>query len=176
MKKLLRTGFMMLTVSLLFTACQPDELKEIGESRNVLSSLQGTWKLIKATQVDEDAATRGFPYKELDITNLFPYTNFQLKLDLANGAPSTFSTTPGSSPKIIKLASGNWSVDNANYPKVVTLTSGVITEKVTLGGYPVGPNNTLKLKVERNQLIPATATSPEKLKLLISYSYEFAKQ
>ena len=168
MKKLLRTGFMMLTVSLLFTACQPDELKEIGASRNILSSLEGTWKLIKATQVDEDASRKGFPYKELDITSYFPYTNFQLKLNLANGAPATFTTTPGASPKIIKLATGNWTVDNAEYPKDITLTSGATTEKVTLGGYPVGANNTLKLKVERKD-----ATTG---KLLISYSYEFAKQ
>ena len=168
MKKLLRTGFMMLTVSLLFTACQPDQIKEIGESRNILSSLEGNWKLIKATQVDEDASRKGFPYKELDITSLFPYTNFQLKLNLANGAPATFTTTPGSSPKIIKLATGNWAVDNAEYPKVITLTSGATTEKVTLGGYPVGAANTLKLKVERKD-----ATTG---KLLISYSYEFAKQ
>lgn len=159
---------MMLTISLLFTACQPDTIKEIGESRNILSSLQGTWKLTKATQVDEDASRKGFPYKELDITNIFPYTNFQLKLDLASGAPTTFTTTPGSSPKIIKLASGNWSVDNADYPKVITLTSGATTEKVTLGGYPVGAANALKLKVERKDAVTG--------KLLISYSYEFAKQ
>jgi len=168
MKILLKTGVKVLLVAILFAACRPEAHKELGDLRATLASLQGTWKLTKATQVDEDASKKGFPFKELDITNLFPYTNFVLTLNLTNGVPATFTTTPGSSPKIIKLASGNWTVDNTDYPKLLTLTSGSTTEKVTLGGYPVGPYNTLKLKVERKD----AATG----KLLISYSYEFAKQ
>ncbi len=157
-----------MTIALVFTACTPAERQELGVPRNIVESLAGNWKLTKATQVDEDAAKKGFPYKELDITSLFPYTNFVLQLNLNNGVPATFTTTPGSSPKIIKLASGTWSLDDNLSPKNVTLTSGATTEIVTLGGYPVGPYNTLKLKVERKD----AATG----KLLISYSYEFAKQ
>lgn len=157
-----------MTIALVFTACSPAERKEIGAPRNVVESLAGNWKLTKAIQVDEDAAKKGFPFKELDITSLFPYTNFVLQLNLNNGVPSTFTTTPGSSPKIIKLASGTWSLDDNISPKNVTLTSGTTTEIVTLGGYPVGPYNTLKLKVERKDASTG--------KLLISYSYEFAKQ
>jgi Domain of unknown function (DUF5004) len=168
MKILLKKTLLFFAVAMLFAACTPAEHKEIGAPRNVLASLAGTWKLTKATQVDEDASKKGFPYKELDITALFPYTNFVLTLNLTGGVPGTFTTTPGSSPKIIKLTSGNWAVDNTEYPKDITLTSGAITEKVTLGGYPVGASNTLKLKVERKD----AATG----KLLISYSYEFAKQ
>ena len=168
MYKIFKTGTLIAMSAILFTACRPEAHKELGPPRDVLSSIQGTWKLTKATQVDEDALRKGFPYKELDITNLFPYTNFVLTLNLNNGAPGTFATTPGSSPKIIKLTSGNWSVDNAEYPKEITLTSGSVTEKVTLGGYPVGSSNALKLKAERRD----AGTG----KLLISYSYEFAKQ
>lgn len=166
MKSLLKTGLMTLMASLLLTACQPDVHKEIGAPRDIVSSITGTWKLIKATQVDEEAAKKGFPFKEMDITNLFPYTNFVLKLNA--GTPATFTTTPGTSPKIIRLGSGNWTLDNPDYPKTITLTSGSTTELVTLGGYPVGASKTLKIKVERKD-----ASSG---KVLISYSYEFAKQ
>jgi hypothetical protein len=168
MKNMLNKILLVLTAAVCFEACTPEAHKEIGEPRNILASLSGTWKLIKATQVDEDATKKGFPYKELDITSYFPYTNFVLTLNLTNGAPGTFATTPGSSPKIIKLASGNWAVDNADYPKDITLTSGATTEKVTLGGYPVGAANTLKLKAERKDASTG--------KLLITYTYEFAKQ
>lgn len=169
---------MVLAAAIFFAACTPVEHKELGTPRNIIESLSGTWKLIKATQVDEDAKKKGFPFKEMDITTLFPYTNFVLTLNVTGGTPATFTTTPGSSPKIIKLASGSWTVDNAESPKDITLTSGAITEKVTLGGYPVGANNTLKLKVERYDVPPppvppAQAVAP---KLLITYSYEFAKQ
>lgn len=168
MQKLFRIGLMMLSVSLLLTACQPDAHKELSEPRNVLESLGGTWKLIKATQTDEAAKAKGFPFKELDLTTIFPYTDFRLTLNLNNGVPGTFTTTPGASPKIIKLTSGNWTVDNTQYPKNITLTNGPLNEITMLGGYPVGASNTLKLKVERKE----AATG----KVVVSYSYEFAKQ
>lgn len=166
MKIVLKTGVLFLAVAMLFTACKPDAYKEIGAPRDIVASLQGTWKLTKATQVDEDAARKGFPFKELDITTLYPYTDFVLKFTA--GSPATFTTTPGSSPKIIKLASGTWTLDDPNYPKNITLTSGATTEVTTLGGYPVGPSDKLKLKVERKD----AGTG----KVLITYSYEFAKQ
>ena len=168
MQKIFRIGIMMLSVSLLLTACQPDAHKELEAPKNILESLQGTWKLTKATQVDEAAKAKGFPFKELDLTTLFPYTDFKLTLNLNAGAPGTFATVPGASPKIIKLTSGNWTVDNAEYPKNITLTSGSTTEVTTLGGYPVGASNTLKLKVEKKEAASG--------KVVVSYSYEFAKQ
>ncbi|OSZ81045.1 hypothetical protein CAP36_07355 [Chitinophagaceae bacterium IBVUCB2] len=168
MQKLFRAGLMMLSVSFLLTACQPDAHKELDAPRNILASLEGTWKLTKATQVDESAKAKGFPFKEIDITTLFPYTDFRITFNLNAGAPGTFTTVPGASPKIIKLTSGTWSVDNAASPKNITLTSGASTEVTTLGGYPVGASNTLKLAVARVE----AATG----KTVITYSYEFAKQ
>ncbi|HEV7783600.1 MAG TPA: DUF5004 domain-containing protein [Chitinophagaceae bacterium] len=180
MKITLKTGMMIMAVAILFTACTPEAHKEVGPPRNTIASLEGTWKLIKATQVDEDAAFKGFPayVTTMDITTIYPYTDFVLKFNLNSGAPSTFTTTRGGSPAIIKLTGGNWAVDNPEYPKVITLTSGSTTEKATLGGYTVGPNNTLKLKVQRYD-IPAPPTPPNPPlapKLLITYIYEFAKQ
>lgn len=168
MKIGVKTGLILMTAIISFVACNPPKYDELSAPRNITESLAGTWKLTRATQVDEDASTKGFPYKEMDITNLFPYTDFILTLNVNAGAPSTFSTTPGSSPLLINLSSGSWSVDDADYPKDITLVNGAVTEKVTLGGYPVGSSNTLKLKVERKD-----ATTG---KLLLSYSYEFAKQ
>lgn len=168
MKILLKKSLLVLTAAVFFAACTPEAHKEIGEQRNVLASLEGTWKLTKATQVDESAKAKGFPFKEIDITNLFPYTDFKLTLNLNAGAPGTFTTTPGASPKIIKLTSGSWAVDDAQQPKNITLSSGATTEVTTLGGYPVAASNTLKLKVERKE----AATG----KVVVSYSYEFAKQ
>ena len=166
MKIILKTGLLLLLVATFFTACTPDAHKEIGAPRNIAGSLEGTWKLVKATQVDEDAARKGFPFKELDITTLYPYTDFVLKFN--SGSPATFTTTPGGSPKIIKLASGNWTLDNPDYPQKLTLTSGATTEIATLGGYPSGPYSNLKLKVERKDASTG--------KVLITYTYEFAKQ
>jgi hypothetical protein len=151
------------------TACQPDAHKEVGDPRDIIPTLTGTWKLTKALQVDEDASRKGFPYKELDITSLFPYTDFQLTLNANGKIPSTFATVAGNSPKIVKLAAGNWTVDDPSFPKVITLTSGSTTEKMTLGSYPVGATKSLKVRVERRD---ASAGD----KLLISYTYEFAKQ
>ena len=115
MKIGLKKSLLVLSAAVFFAACTPVAHKEIGEQRNILSSLEGTWKLTKATQVDEAAKAKGFPFKELDITNLFPYTDFKLTLTLNAGAPGTFTTIPGASPKIIKLTSGTWTVDDAQH-------------------------------------------------------------
>ncbi len=154
---------------IVISGCQPEAHKDLGDPRDIVPSLAGTWKLTRAVQVDEDAARKGFPYKELDITSLFAYTDFQLTFNVNGSAPSTFATVTGSSPALIKLTEGDWTVDDPQYPKVITLKNGATTETVTLGAYPVGANSTLKLRAERRD---ASAGD----KLLISYTYEFAKQ
>ncbi|HMK05129.1 MAG TPA: DUF5004 domain-containing protein [Ferruginibacter sp.] len=168
MKSLNNKAIILVLATVLFASCKPDSFEDMGVKRDLLQSVNGTWKLTKATQVDEDAAKKGFPYQQLDITNLFPYTSFVLTLNVAAGAPTTFVATPGTSPKIVKLNAGNWTVDNLSYPKSLYLSNGAATDTITLGGYPVGASNTLKLIKEKRE-----ATTG---KLLISYSYEFAKQ
>lgn len=159
--------------SMLLYACRPEKFKEIGAPQTVASSLAGTWKLVKVTQTDEDAKNKGFLYgpvnvQQMDITNAFPYTEFKLTLNAEGSAPTTFTTTPGNAPKIIKLASGNWTFDDPKYPKVLTLSNGSTSEKVTLGSYPTATSPMLKITSERRD----ASTN----KLLISYSFEFAKQ
>jgi len=149
--------------------CKPENYKPLGKAATPVASLAGTWKITSVTQKDEDAANKGFPYQQVDLTNVFPYTDFSLTLNMNGSTPTTFTTSPGSSPRIISLASGNWAVDDSAYPKVLTLTSGTDTATVTLGAYPLGAGaSTLKIALAKHD-----ASSG---KLLISYSYVFSKQ
>lgn len=155
-------------LALILHACQPKDYKTIGIPVENIGALTGTWKLTKVTQTDEDALRKGFPYTTMDLTTVFPYTDFKFTLNADGTTPTTFSTVPGNSPKIIRLTSGKWMVDDPAYPKVVSLINGTDTAKVTLGSYPTGANATLKLRLEKRDASTG--------KLLISYSYEFAKQ
>ncbi|MBK8608806.1 MAG: DUF5004 domain-containing protein [Chitinophagaceae bacterium] len=168
MKSIFKIATIPLFAIIVLAGCKPESIRDLGIQRDYLESLNGTWKLTKATQVDEDAAKKGFPFSQLDITGLFPYTDFVFKLDVSAGAPTTFSSTPGASPKIVKLVSGTWTVDNLQYPKNIYLKSGLAADTVSLGGYPVGASATLQLKKEKKDASTG--------KLLISYSYEFTKQ
>ena len=164
--------FPILMLAILFSACRPDGFKEIGESRDIPASMGGVWKLTKVIQKDEESARKGFPYSELDLTTVFAYTQFSLTLNVDNNlSPSTFTSTPGSSPDIIGLTSGTWKVDNAAAPTKIDFTQGATTSSVTLGSYPVGGNTNLKFRVEKRDADPAANN-----KLLISYTYEFTKQ
>ncbi|MCH5715266.1 DUF5004 domain-containing protein [Niabella hibiscisoli] len=145
-------NFLILSIALitvLVFSCRPDTSGIVGEERSILSSLSGTWKLTKVTQTDEDAKRKGFPYQTMDLTTLFPYSDFQLTLNAANGAPADFITTPGSSPKIINLTTGSWKVDDPAFPKDITFTSGSTDEIVILGGYPVAGSEKLVLRKEK---------------------------
>ncbi|MEP7256552.1 MAG: DUF5004 domain-containing protein [Ferruginibacter sp.] len=168
MKHINKIAIVMMLATIVFVSCKPDSIEDMGGKRDLLQSINGTWKLTKATQVDEDASKKGFPYQQLDITSLFPYTSFSLTLNVTSGAPTTFTTNPGTSPKIVKLSSGNWTVDNVTNPKNLYLVNGAATDTITLGGYPVGASTSLKLIKEKRDKTTG--------KLLISYSYEFAKQ
>ena len=168
MKNLNKHAFIILLIAIALVSCQPENVKDLGIERDLMTSLNGTWKLTKAIQVDEDATKKGFPYQQMDITSLFPYTDFVLTLNVAGGAPTTFTSVLGGSPNIVRLRSGTWTVDNLKYPKNIYMLSGTAADTVSLGGYPVGASTTLKLKREKKDFTTG--------KLLISYSYEFTKQ
>jgi hypothetical protein len=156
-------------IVILAAGCKPENYKPLGKAPAPITSLAGTWKITSVTQKDEDAANKGFPYQQTDLTNVFPYTDFSLTLNMNGSTPTTFTTSPGNSPRIISLASGNWSTDDPAYPKVLTLISGTDTAKVTLGAYPLGASaSTLKIALAKHDAASG--------KLLISYSYVFSKQ
>lgn len=170
MKNILLKITVVLLVMVSLVACQPDKIEAIGAPRDIPSSFVGSWKLSKAVQVDEDVKRKGssFIFNTLDLTTLFPYTDFALTLNADNnGSPTTFTANAGGSPAIIGLTGGSWSVDDGKAPKVLIFKNGATTEQVTLGAYPIGGNNKLTFRIERKD-----ATG----KVMISYTYEFTKQ
>ena len=172
MKYSLKIFLPVLMVALLFATCRPDDFKDIGEPRDTPASMAGAWKLTKVIQKDEESARKGFPYSEIDLTNIFPYSQFTLTLNVdENQSPTTFTSNAGSSPDIIGLPSGTWSVDNGAAPTKIDFKQGSTTKSVTLGSYPLGGNDKLKFRIEKRDADPAANN-----KLLISYTYEFTKQ
>lgn len=119
----------------LLHACKPETIPGIGEPFDKLQLLQGNWQLQKVIQSDLNAIKYGFPYKEVNVTGIAPFTDFKLSLNLDNGKPSAFTTVPGGSPKIITLPSGKWSVDDETVPKTITLANTTDTMHINLAGY-----------------------------------------
>lgn len=149
-------------------SCKPEEFGPIGAEENVVKQMQGTWGLTKVTQVDEDAAKKGFPYKEMDITNVYAYKDLVIALqgDATSGSPTTFTITPGNSPKIADFNTGNWTVDNAKAPTIISLKNGSATTDLTLGSYAGLKSGKFYLK------------RVKKLngKTIVSYQYEFTRR
>ena len=148
-------------------SCKPEEFGPIGPEQNILKELQGTWALSKVTQIDQDASTKGFPYKELDITNVYPYKDLVVAFQgEASGTPTSFTITPGNSPKISDFNSGTWTVDNAKAPTVITLKNGTASSDLTLGSYAGLRSGKFYLKKVRKS----------NGKIIVSYQYEFTKK
>ncbi|RYF16210.1 MAG: DUF5004 domain-containing protein [Flavobacteriales bacterium] len=148
-------------------SCKPEEFGPIGEEENIVKSLQGTWGLTKVTQKDEDAATKGFPYKELDITNVYAYKDLLIALQGdAAGTPTSFTITQGNSPKISDFNTGTWTVDNVKAPTVINLKSGTLTSELTLGSYA-------ELKTGKFYLKKVKKSNG---KAIVSYTYQFTKK
>lgn len=147
-------------------SCKPEQFGPIGSDSNVLKEMQGTWRLSKVTQIDQDATTKGFPYKQLDITNVYPYKDLVIALqgDVA-GTPTTFTITQGGSPKISDFNSGTWAVDNNTAPNLITLKNGTSTSDLTLGSYAGLKSGKFYLKRIRKS----------NGKIIVSYQYEFTK-
>jgi hypothetical protein len=145
-------------------SCKPEAFKNVGTPTGNLDALNGNWRLTKVTQTDVDAQKKGFPFQTMDLTNVFPYTEFKMSF---NVEAKTFTATPGNSPNILRLTSGSWAPDNVNAPQNLTLVNGTDTSRIVLGGYPNSVNPNLRLKVDRKDAAG---------KVLISYNYEFSKQ
>ncbi|WAC42481.1 DUF5004 domain-containing protein [Pedobacter sp. SL55] len=160
--------YLSLLACILFTfGCKPEDFGPITSKVEVVKQMQGTWGLTKVTQVDQDAATKGFPYKELDITNIYPYKDLTIALQGdASGNPTNFAITNGNAPKIADLTSGTWTVDDATAPTAITLKNGTVTNMLKLGSYAGLSSG--KLYLTRNKSING--------KVIISYKYEFTKK
>ncbi|MEO6406095.1 MAG: DUF5004 domain-containing protein [Ferruginibacter sp.] len=164
MKKI--TTILAISTILVFAACKPESIKNYqAYSGYSLDAFQGQWKLTKATQTDEDSKSKLFPYKTLDLTTFLNLTDIALNLNLASAVPATFTTAYGNAPKIFKLTTGNWKLDDNNKPGKLWLINGTDTTKFTIGSYNQLVNKKLVLK--QVKYLGTTA--------VITYEYEFSK-
>lgn len=116
--------FSILFVALALLSCQPDEIPPIGEPTDYIPMLAGTWNLNKFEQIDADAESKSFPAFATvkDLTHVFPghpYTDFSITFN----TDGTFTSDPGSS-YMQMLSSGNWEVDDTEFPSAIILSSG----------------------------------------------------
>ena len=158
-----------LFVGVVFTACTPEKFGDVvGPVESNISNLSGNWKLVKVVQSDLEAPEKNSPFPSADITTEFPYSDFRLTLNSAANAPTTFTTTPGNSPRVIRLASGTWRVDNLAAPGQVFFINGTDTVKAQFGSYPSSFDPSFKLRVDR--------VNAETGKATMRYDYQFVKQ
>lgn len=147
--------------------CKPEKFGPITTSADVVKQMQGSWALTSVVQVDEAALTKGFPYKQLDITNVYAYKDLVISFQGdAQGNPGSFTITPGNSPKISDVTSGTWSVDDPKAPLVVTLKNGTVQSQLLFSSY-VGLSGG-KLSLKRTKSLNG--------KPLLSYQYTFTKK
>jgi hypothetical protein len=149
--------------------CTRDTFDTPPPSAEVLSTLTGSWTLNRVTQKDEGAEIKNSPYVIMDITSLFPYTQYKITLSgTANTPNGTYTAVPGSSPQIIRFNTGKWEVDDAKNPKMISFINGLDTTKMQIGSYPTSFNSSFKL---RQTKIDMATGRPA-----ITYDYEFVKQ
>jgi len=173
MKKQIQIITMLLLLIAGMQSCQPKDFKSVGSPTTPMASLIGSWKLNRVTQVDENAKYLAFTNSSInvqqqDITNVYPFNTFKITLNGNGTTPTTFVVDPGTAPVIVSINSGNWTVNDPDYPTKITVTNGTVSQVLTIAAYPTAEDPTFKLVKEKRD-----ATSN---KLLTSYNYEFVKQ
>lgn len=130
-------------------ACQPDEFPAIGGRDKVLPKLSGTWTLNRVIQNDNDAERKGFPMfaQTQDVTNDFPFSEFSITLNVdAAGSPTTYNIVTGNSPNIIgDVTSGNWTVDDVDFPSKILFDE----VSIELGSFAELNNGNMQFKLIR---------------------------
>jgi hypothetical protein len=166
MKKILAGIF----VCLVAAACQPDEFPKNKPAEKVVPKLSGTWQLTTVIQQDNDAVNKGFPLfaQTQNITNDFPYSDLELVLNSdADGNPTTYAITLGDSPNIIGAPlSGNWTVDDVDFPSQIEFG----TASIQLGSFAELNNGTMQFKLVRLQ------PKGDEMQAVVTYQYIFTKQ
>lgn len=163
MKKILYILF----ISFVVFSCQPEEFQPLGEKTDYIPMLTGTWNLDKFIQIDADAESKSFPEFATmkDLTNVFPghpYTDFSITFN----ADGSFNSNPGSS-YMQMLPSGNWAVNDPDFPSAIVLTNGGETQTIALGSLADVIMGKVEFKEERKQ--------PDTGKIKIKYVYSLSK-
>jgi hypothetical protein len=156
------------------SACQPDEFLEIGDPVDRIAQMEGTWVITSVTQIDDDATRKGFPAfaTQQDITQSFPFTQFRVQLELnGSGNPAGFTVSPGDSPNLLgTMTSGNWSVDNLDFPsRIIFRGGGGAAATLDLASLRDLYNNGLTLRTRRFEVRQG------KLQPFVTYNYTFTK-
>ncbi len=106
-------------------SCRP-EFEDIGEPQGRSAGLSGTWNLVSVVQIDEKAVSKGYPdfVQRIDLTERAGFNTYQLVLNQnAAGNATTFEERDTDAPAIIGFDSGSWTLDDPEYPKVITFIS-----------------------------------------------------
>ncbi len=165
--KKMKNIIIILFVSLLVFSCQPDDIPPIGEPTDYVPMLTGTWNLNTFEQIDADAESKSFPdFATIkDLTNIFPghpYTDFSITFN----ADGTFTSDPGSS-YMQMISSGNWEIDDPEYPSAIILSNGSETQTISLGSLAGVILGKVEFKEDRKQ--------PDTGKIKIKYVYSLSK-
>jgi len=144
-----------------------EEPPEIGEPFDKVNNLSGTWSLTSVVQNDEVAISKGFPtyVQTVDLTERVGFGDYQLVLSTSNGEPSSFTEVTGTSPSILGVSEGSWSLDDPDTPTTVTFESGTESTVLEIATYVGITEGLLTLKITKT--IGGTPT--------LSYVYNFEK-
>ncbi len=148
--------------------CSPEDLKPFEPvNHGEVTSLFGTWKGLSINQRDIGAESKGFPYKNEDLTSMLGFTNVKVTLNGTASAPSTFAIDYGTAAQFFKFNTGNWKVDNPAKVGKVYLINAANTDTITMamGSYQDIMNNKLSFTQTKTLL-----GSP-----VIVYEYKFSK-
>ncbi len=170
MKKLNKYKSLALTLVITAIALQGciDEAPDIGEPFDRVNSLSGTWQLISVVQNDEIAISRGFPafVQSVDLTERIGFTDYELTLSInEEGNPTNYTENRGTSPAILAIPTGSWSVDEPSAPSTITFSGEGGITVLEIGTYVGLLEGLLTLKLTKTQ-----DGNP-----VLSYEYNFQK-
>ncbi len=148
-------------------SCKPVQYGELGEPFSKTDGIKGTWKVSELIQIDETALAQGGLYTEMNLTDLFDFSNYTITFNVDNeNNPSTFSVDAGGAPSFIDTT-GTWSFDDVDYPTEVlfSLPDSIQTTSELRLIAPPRENTSLRIKFLRYS----------GGKLIVSYQYTFDK-
>lgn len=130
--------------------------------------IQGTWTVSAATQIDDDAISRGFPFQTLDLDSIYPaYTSVAITFN-ADGTYALNLGTLSAELNFIGSTSGTWSFDDPTFATEVTLEGSGRTSVLKIVQAFSGPDDSeVALRFVRQ---PTGST-----RALVSYEYDFTR-
>ena len=151
--------FTLLAFVLIWSACDDQEIKPIGEPYSQVSGIQDSWKLVEVIQVDELTKSRN---TELDVSAFYVGSNPAI----ITFSSSNYQTESGSS-RVYFPENGAWQFDNPEFPEKIVLDNGIFE---MLAPVRETVDHTLHVKYTR----PAADCLPDGVEA-VSYVYKFER-